>query len=105
MSEKEAVEKTDEKTEQERYDALSGNEKMNHLLRSSGSNQHSGNGPARPLMPGRRRSVAPMTPDPVAPTKEWTTVGQDVRRREDDRAAQGARPVEDRTRGRSRSTP
>ncbi len=37
MSEKEAVEKTDEKTEQERFDALSGNEKMNHLLRNSGS--------------------------------------------------------------------
>ena len=42
MPEKEAVEKTDEKTEQERYDALSGNEKMNHLLRNAGSNQHSG---------------------------------------------------------------
>ena len=35
MSEKEAVETTEEQTEQERYDALSGNEKMNHLLRGS----------------------------------------------------------------------
>lgn len=42
MSEKEAAEKKDEKTEQERYDALSGNEKMNHLLRNSGSNLGTG---------------------------------------------------------------
>jgi len=42
MPEKEAVDKTEEKTEQERYDALSGSEKMNHLLRNAGGNQHSG---------------------------------------------------------------
>ncbi len=41
MPEKEAVEKTGEKTEQERYDALSGNEKMNHALRNAGT-RHSG---------------------------------------------------------------
>jgi len=42
MSDKEAAEKKGEKTEQERYDARSGNEKMNHLLRNSGSNLGTG---------------------------------------------------------------
>jgi len=41
MPEKEA-DKTEEQTEQERFDALSGNEKMNHLLRNSGSNVGTG---------------------------------------------------------------
>lgn len=42
MQEKEAVEKTEEQTEQERFEALSGIEKMNHVLRNASSTSGTG---------------------------------------------------------------